>query len=181
MKIFDLNIEKILENWEVYHAVREIIANALDEQILTNTAPITITQVNGAWCIRDFGRGLNYHHLTQNENPEKLTNDKVIGRFGVGLKDALATLYRHGIRVEIHSKYGIFTLKEATKGAFSDIATLHVQIEDATDTTMSGTSFYLYGCSTDDIEKAKAMFLCFSAERMLENIYFRKIKRRQEL
>lgn len=32
---FDLNIEKILENWEVYHAIREIIANALDEQILT--------------------------------------------------------------------------------------------------------------------------------------------------
>ena len=30
---FDLNIEKILENWEVYHAIREIIANALDEQI----------------------------------------------------------------------------------------------------------------------------------------------------
>ena len=27
---FDLNIEKILENWEVYHALREIIANALD-------------------------------------------------------------------------------------------------------------------------------------------------------
>lgn len=25
---FDLNIEKILENWEVYHAIREIIANA---------------------------------------------------------------------------------------------------------------------------------------------------------
>lgn len=34
---FDLNIEKILENWEVYHAIREIIANALDEQILTRT------------------------------------------------------------------------------------------------------------------------------------------------
>ena len=27
---FDLNIEKILENWENYHAIREIIANALD-------------------------------------------------------------------------------------------------------------------------------------------------------
>jgi hypothetical protein len=33
-KEFDLNIEKILENWEVYHAVREVIANALDEQKL---------------------------------------------------------------------------------------------------------------------------------------------------
>lgn len=31
-KEFDLNIEKILENWEIYHAIRELIANALDEQ-----------------------------------------------------------------------------------------------------------------------------------------------------
>ena len=34
---FDLNIEEVLENWEIYHALREIIANALDEQILTKT------------------------------------------------------------------------------------------------------------------------------------------------
>jgi hypothetical protein len=31
MPDFDLNIDKILENWEPKHAVREIIANALDE------------------------------------------------------------------------------------------------------------------------------------------------------
>lgn len=32
VKKFDLNIERILEDWELYHAIREIIANALDEQ-----------------------------------------------------------------------------------------------------------------------------------------------------
>jgi hypothetical protein len=37
MKKFDLNIEKILENWDRKHAIREIIANALDEQKLTNS------------------------------------------------------------------------------------------------------------------------------------------------
>ena len=42
MKKFDLNIEKILENWETKHAVREIIANAIDEQKLTNTNEIEI-------------------------------------------------------------------------------------------------------------------------------------------
>jgi len=31
MKKFDLNIEKVLEDWEIYHAIREVIANALDE------------------------------------------------------------------------------------------------------------------------------------------------------
>ncbi len=39
---FDLNIERILENWETYHAIREIIANALDEQLLTATAEVEI-------------------------------------------------------------------------------------------------------------------------------------------
>ena len=34
---FDLNIEKVLEGWETCHAVRELIANALDEQMLTHT------------------------------------------------------------------------------------------------------------------------------------------------
>jgi hypothetical protein len=29
---FDLNIERVLENWTVVHALREVIANALDEQ-----------------------------------------------------------------------------------------------------------------------------------------------------
>lgn len=72
MKEFDLNIGKILEDWEIYHAIREIIANALDEQLLTDTAEIEILKTGNVWSIRDFGRGLNYHHLMQNENPEKL-------------------------------------------------------------------------------------------------------------
>jgi hypothetical protein len=32
MREFDLNIERVLENWTVAHALREVIANALDEQ-----------------------------------------------------------------------------------------------------------------------------------------------------
>ena len=168
-KEFDLNIEKILENWEVYHAVREIIANALDEQILTNTKDISIHKSNdGCWHIIDFGRGLNYHHLTQNENEEKLTNDKLIGRFGVGLKDALATLYRHGIKVQIISKYGIITLKEASKSGFDDIITLHAQIAPPQNPNMVGTDFCLLGCNADDIEKAKSLFLTFSGKNILE-------------
>lgn len=92
-KQFDLNIERVLEHWAVAHAVREVIANALDEQALTGTREPEITKDSqGAWHIRDFGRGIRYEHLTQKENKEKLgSSDAVIGKFGVGLKDALAT------------------------------------------------------------------------------------------
>ena len=37
VKPFDLNIEEVLENWEPLHAIREIIANALDEQLMSET------------------------------------------------------------------------------------------------------------------------------------------------
>ena len=36
-RLFDLNIEKILEGWDLCHATRELISNALDEQALTST------------------------------------------------------------------------------------------------------------------------------------------------
>ena len=173
---FDLNIEKILENWETYHAIREIIANALDEQILTGTKDIEIKQTkDGWWHIIDYGRGLNYHHLTQNESEEKLNNDKLIGRFGVGLKDALATLYRHGVDVRIKSKYGIIRLKTASKVGFEDIMTLHAEIMPAEDPKMVGTDFCLYGCSEEDIEKAKSLFLIFSKEIIMEKTKYGEV------
>lgn len=165
---FDLNIEKILESWEVYHAIREIIANALDEQILTKTKDINIYKQDGLWHIVDYGRGLNYHHLTQNENEEKLNSDKLIGRFGVGLKDALATLYRHNIKVKIVSKFGIITLSQAPKMGFDDIITLHARILPTSDDKMIGTDFVLEGCSDNDIEIAKSLFLAFSNQTILE-------------
>src|SRR3990172_6242182 len=100
-RYFDLNVETILENWDVSDAVREIIANAIDEQLLTSTQDIQIYEDTQGWHLRDFGRGLTYKHLTQNENKEKLANPHlVIGKFGVGLKDALATLDRRKIGLD---------------------------------------------------------------------------------
>src|SRR5438445_12530225 len=106
-RLFDLNIEKILEGWELCHATREVIANALDERALSDTQDISVIRVaEGKWKIRDYGRGIRYEHLTQNENVEKLQNpSKVIGRFGVGLKDALATFNRRGVDVHIKSRF----------------------------------------------------------------------------
>lgn len=175
MREFDLNIEKILENWEVYHAVREIIANALDEQILTNSKDIEISKEGSIWHIRDYGRGLNYHHLTQNENEEKINNNKLIGRFGVGLKDALATLYRHNIEVVISSKHGIITLMQSSKVGFDDIVTLHAKISKSNNPSMVGTDVALVGCSDLDINMAKSLFLKFSNAIILETTKYGQI------
>ena len=77
-KKFDLNIEKILEDWEIHHAIREVIANAIDEEFLTDTKKIDIFKDQKMrWHIRDFGRGLRYEHLTQKEDEEKLKKYKL--------------------------------------------------------------------------------------------------------
>src|ERR1700688_2151231 len=125
-RLFDLIIEEVLDHWEVEHAIRELIANALDEQLLTATADIEIVEdARGVWHVRDSGRGLQIEHFTLNENKEKLSSQlAVIGKFGVGLKDALATLHRRGIGVTIRSPYGTFVLREAHKHNFDAITTL---------------------------------------------------------
>jgi hypothetical protein len=175
MKQFDLNIEKILENWETYHAVREIIANALDEQLITNTPDIEIFKVGSNWVIRDYGRGIRYTNLTQNENQEKLTNPNVIGKFGIGLKDALATFDRNKISVLIKSRYGDITLSKTSKQGFSDIVTLHANIDDPSEPNLVGTMFIIEGINDESIEAAKRLFLIFSGEQIIETTKFGQV------
>lgn len=174
-KSFDLNIEQILENWEIRHAIREVIANALDEQILTDTAPVVIEKRSAIWVIRDYGRGVRYTHLTQNENQEKLESPNVIGRFGIGLKDALATFERHGVRATIRSRFGTICTNKSAKHGFGDIQTLHAVIEDPEDPSFVGTEFELDGVDDQEMEAAKLLFLKFSNERLLDTTRFGQI------
>lgn len=169
MKKFDLNIEKILENWDTSHAIREIIANALDEQLLTKTNEVEIYKQDDSWLIRDFGRGIKYVHLTQNENQEKLSNTSVIGKFGIGLKDALATFDRKKISVIAKSKFNYITIDKSKKEGFEDIITLHAIIDDPLDYKFIGTEFEFIGVTDKDIDDAKNLFLKFSGESILES------------
>lgn len=177
-RAFDLNIEEVLENWEVEHALREIISNALDEQLISQTAEIAITKDDqGDWHIRDYGRGLQIEHFTLNENKEKLNAPSgVIGKFGVGLKDALATFNRRGIEVLICSQFGTYRLKQEAKYGFDDIITLHVEFDDSP-VDIQGTEFVLRVTDTD-MAKAKSLFLKFSDEEVLETNNYGQILRR---
>jgi hypothetical protein len=176
-RLFDLNIEKILEGWELCHAAREVISNALDEQGLTGTRKVEIQRVgNDAWVIRDYGRGLRYEHLTQNENEEKLKNSsKVIGRFGVGLKDALATFSRQGVDVRIRSGFGEISLLRTSKHGFENVITLHAAVAPPRDERFEGTEVRLVGISDGDIARAKDFFLVFSGEAELETTQYGQI------
>ncbi|MFN7614161.1 MAG: ATP-binding protein, partial [Phycisphaerae bacterium] len=166
-------------NWEVEHALREIIANAIDEQLISSTREIEIVRdAKGAWHVRDFGRGLRIEHFTLNENQEKLKSIQgVIGKFGVGLKDALATFHRRGIGVQIRSRFGTFRLKQEHKHGFQNIQTLHVEYDD-NGTDFEGTDFVFSGVTDVDVSRAKSLFLRFAGEELLEtNPYGQILKR----
>ena len=180
-RLFDLNIEEILDNWEIHHAIREILANAIDEQILSQTQDITIFKdQNHNWHIRDYGRGIKISHFTQNENLEKTeSNLGIIGKFGVGLKDALATFNRHKIGVIIRSKFGEYRLREAKKHGFDSITTLHIEYND-TPQRIVGTDVELIGVTDQDISLARSLFLKFSDESIIESTEFGQIIRRKQ-
>ncbi|MEY2471028.1 MAG: hypothetical protein QOK28_357 [Actinomycetota bacterium] len=170
---FDLNIERVLEHWPVAYAVREFIANALDEHLLSGTTAPHITRLGEAcWAIDDFGRGLRYEHLTQRENPEKLDHAAVIGQFGIGLKDALAVCDRRGVAVRILSPHGDITSARLPKAGFPDVVTLHAVVAPASEPSRTGTRVELSGVSAEDIAAAKSFFLRYSADVLLESTQY---------
>jgi hypothetical protein len=179
--LFDLNVEKILDHWGLPEAVREVIANALDEQALSATAEPEIAKRRDGWHVTDFGRGLRYQHLTQNENPEKRRRaDKVVGKFGVGLKDALATFDRRGVDVTILSPHSDISLRRASKSGFADVTTLHAAVAPPSNARRKGTDFVLRGLSDRDMAAARDYFLKFAGDRVLDKTELGSILERRD-
>jgi len=166
---FDLNIQEFLESWTMRDAVREILANALDEALLSRSrTPETERVGPDTWEIRDWGRGLRPEHFAQAENEEKGdTQLPVIGRFGVGLKDALATLHRHGVKVEARSKHAAYSLVRHGKHGFDSLQTLHVAVDKSGAWDEPGTVFRLQGLPDAEMMAAKELFLQFSPQPVL--------------
>lgn len=181
VRSFDLNIGEVLSSWEVQHALREIIANALDEQVMSDQADIQIfKEADGKWHIRDYGRGLQIEQFTLGENKEKLAaRFGVVGMFGVGLTSALATFHRKKIGVVVRSDHGTFRLKAKHKAGFESITTLHIEYDDKP-LPMGGTEFILSGVTDADMAKAKALFMRFADEEVIEGSVHGQILRRRE-
>lgn len=158
----DLNIKKVLEDWTPEDAIREFISNALDETILSNASqePEIYKDRKGNWHIRDFGRGLHSEDFIQNENEEKKNKKDIIGKYGVGLKDAIATLDRNNIKFEILSLDNKFYCEYRIKAGGSQEKTLHIVCEKNRE-RIEGTDI-IVACSDEVIQKAKEKFCKYS-------------------
>ena len=180
---FDLNVVRVLEHWSAASALRELIANALDEAVLSKTSTPDIIYEPGTRTvrIRDYGRGLRHEHLTQNESSEKLSHPKtVIGKFGVGLKDALAVFDRLGISVSISSRHENMLLARYPKHGFPDITTLHVLVEPPSKPKFEGTEIILSPVAETALEEAKSLFLQWAGDHVLERTSAGAVLRRSD-
>src|SRR5262249_2816993 len=140
------------------------------EAALTGSAaPEIFEDPQGAWHVRDAGRGLRYEHFTQNEDAEKLAKPNlVIRKFDVVLKDAMATFDRPKSEVLIATPHSDTSIPPVAKHGFDDVSTLHAVVDDPSRPDMVGTEFVLTGLTREDVETAKDFFLVYSGDTMLE-------------
>jgi hypothetical protein len=170
-RYYDLNLDTILSGWTVSDAIRELLANAVDEHTLCSVGERVqvnhIPEYPGYVTIQDFGRGLKIEHLRLNESTEKNNSELTMGNFGFGLKDALGFLYSNGCQVSIQSQHcHISSLKMFPKHGFSDMNTLNAVVDPGSP-EMVGTKVTVKGVS--DIQLALAMdnFLYFREDKLL--------------
>ena len=168
----DLNIgTQCLDNWENHDACRELIANAMDEHIISKiTQPISINHSRNKCEIIDYGSGITKSSFVIQSNSNKLNNEKLIGQFGFGMKDAIGVLCKNDIDVTIYTKDFIFTPSYTQRANTSDI-TLHITFktnndyDDDDDDDNYGTKIVLNNIKKADIEKAKDYFINFTTIR----------------
>jgi hypothetical protein len=165
----DLNIGvQCLDNWQSHHAIRELIANALDEHTLKRISkPITVTHTRNHLEIIDYGSGITKSNFMLQTNPTKLNNDKIIGQFGFGLKDALAVLCRNELDVTIYTKDYIYTPSYTQRQSTTDI-TLHITFDKNDDYDEDedeydyGTKIIIGKIKKSDVDKAKEYFMNYT-------------------
>ena len=162
VQYLDLNTKHTLKHWSVPKAVIELVANALDEATESDTKLPSITWDDQVLTIQDYGRGLKKEHFQQNVNPTKHDNHNYIGKFGVGLKDALTVLYNKDKYITITSKYLTSNeLKIRAKHGFEEEA-LHVTIQPPSNKKMVGTIITVSDITEEEYMEVKNHFQIYA-------------------
>ena len=165
--VLDLNIgQECLDNWNNHNAIRELIANGIDEHTTSKIKkPIVIRQNKNNYEIIDYGRGLTQDDFIHKTNKTKTSGTGYIGQFGIGLKDSLGVLCKNDIDIIIFTKQYKFEPEYIEKKGTSSY-TLHINVSDNTEKDINyGTKIVLYGIDKKDIDNAKKYFIDYTTEK----------------
>lgn len=169
MKKFDLNISNAKAGWNVATAVKEILADCLEEQQITKSSEVEIFKSeDGAWHIRDYGRGMKYTHLARSEYGDNMSYIYKGMSTGESLGDAIGTLDHNGVELIIDSKYSHITFIRTNKYGFEGVETILALVDAPVDPNRVGSEFTLKGIKDSDITAAQNMFLKYRDETPLE-------------
>lgn len=172
-RYLDLNANSILKDWDVEKAIRELLANAIDESVESKTPLPILNFEDHVLTIRDMGRGLNTEHFSYNINPTKTNSTNYIGKYGFGLKDCLAVLHREEKSITIESKYlYVEEILSKRKQNFNN-KVLHIVMEEPRNEEYIGTTITVRGIRTKEFKKLKRYFpqYCFDSPPLVETKY----------
>ena len=173
MELLDLNIKDIDNNWTINDAIRELIANAIDEHILaniTNDIKITYNEQTKTLTISNEGRGIKSVHFTENINKEKLNNPKVFGKLGINLKNAIAVLVNNHVNVTIKSDFGIYTpLITNKQGLTEQLPTIHLERQNNFQ-EQKGTIIVLTPISQQQVDQANNLLTLWKQGKWINSI-----------
>ena len=174
IKYIDLNIgANLLEHLTVSDAIKELIANALDEHTMNNIDnTISIVADKKIYKIIDYGKGITRKNFQFNINKVKQQSCDMIGFFGYGLKDAIAILFQNKIGITIITKKHIFTPMFCPKDNTGEMS---LQMEMRKNTTIElennyGTEIRLEGLKKKDIIMAEKKFLILNQPNILYEV-----------
>lgn len=170
----------VINKPSVYQALSELMINALNETFFCQSEDVEIFQVDGKWTIRDFGRGLQLPHFTHSENIEKLFYKDAITPSRMKLVEAISILINQNIDITIFSKQGVFTFECSDFKPLEGSGTLKINWMEPFDSVFKGTLIEITGVEEADILKARAMFLKFSRETVVENTPYGQIIKNPE-
>lgn len=152
----DLNIgQAYLSEWTIGMAIRELIANAIDE---TDDEDIEINKLqDGEWEIVNKGKEIKPDNFVMNEGEKSIKQGK-IGKFGIGLKDAIAVLTINGINVTIDTSEYKYLVEYQKKNNLIKSKTLFIKIYDNNGVEKE-TRVMLNKCKDIFIREAKSYFI----------------------
>jgi hypothetical protein len=158
----DFNMRDTLRHWKVSRALAEILANCLDECKTSCSDILPLVELkDGILTICDKGSGLQIDHFIQNINPDK-QNYKYIGKFGFGLKDSIAVLFKKGKHITIESKY-FYTNKIVLRSKTGcKEKTIQMKVKVPHNKHFIGTSISIGGISESDFNRMKDYFPQYS-------------------
>jgi hypothetical protein len=159
--------------------VAELVTNAFDANAALGLDCDPLLEGSGAGTvieIRDVGRGLDKSSFAIGRHGEGAADNtqKRFGRFGLGLKDAIAVLVRFGFQITIHSQVSDFEFFVRSGGLA--VSTIWARVLPPTE--QQGTAFilrhvggsvHLADCPSDSppadvLRSVQARFLAFTTQ-----------------